>query len=216
MLSAAVEPPKHGWFEAWEEGAPQEHPGQTGAQLSPGTESSSAGCALTPGMWLVALPARSNELHRLLHPCCRWLWGSSDCIGTSCPMGPMQGDIYAWSVLPWELAVNIPSMVGMSRDTTQQQTWPWGFPPGPALQVSDAQRPPHAPVALQIFLASVCYSNGSGWGPTGLRRLYVLMLCGIAWSTVCFKSKMRRERQLVCSRTFREKMAPNLLSWKKK
>lgn len=38
----------------------------------------------------------------------------------------------------------------------------WGFPPGPASQVSDAERPPHAPVALQTFLGSVCYSGGGG------------------------------------------------------
>lgn len=69
------------------------------AQLSPGTGSSSVGRALALGTWLVALPARSNEPHPLSHPCCWRLWGGSRCVGTSCPMGPMQGDVYAWSVL---------------------------------------------------------------------------------------------------------------------
>lgn len=85
------------------------------------------------------------------------------------------------------------------------------------LQVSDAEWPLHAPVALQVFIC-VCLlfkrqRLRSCWARETLcisvvRRSVVYCLF--------FKSKMRSERQLACSQTFREKMAPKLLSWPKK
>lgn len=220
--------PKFGRYETWEEGAPWEHPGQAGAQLSPGTSSSSAGHALALGTWLVALPARNNELHPLLHLCCCWLWGSSRCIGMSCPMGPMQGDVYARSVLSLRAGPEHLLHAGdeQGHDVAADlllgllavlSSWPWGFPPGPALQVSDVERPPHAPVALQIFFG-VCLLLKwqwlrSRWAQETL-RVNVVRHCMVYG--LFFKSKMRSERQLACSRTFGEKIAPNLLSWTKK
>lgn len=49
------------------------HCGQAGAQLSPGTGSRSAGCALALGMgWWLCL-----QEPRMSHPCCHQLLGSA-------------------------------------------------------------------------------------------------------------------------------------------
>lgn len=53
----------------------------------------------------------------------------------------------------------------------------------------------------------------SRWAQETL-RVNVVRHCVVY--SLFFKSKMRSERQLACSLTFREKMAPNLHSWTKK
>lgn len=177
--------PKCGRYEAWEEGAPWEHPGQAGAQLSPSTGSSSTGRALTLGTWLVALPARSNELYPLSHPCCHQLWGSLCCSGTSCPMGPMQGDVYAQSVLSLRAGPEHPLHYRYARAGSAFKLVT-GLSTGPCVAGVRCEVATACPGSSSDFFVSVCYSNGSGWGPAGLRRLWALMSCGIVWSMAWF------------------------------
>jgi len=88
-------------------------------------------------------------------------------------MGPIQGDIYAQSGLSLRTGCPSPLHAGDEQGHSAAAdlvlgllailvSWPWGFLPGLALQVSDAGWLLHAPVGLQIFLASVCYSYGGG------------------------------------------------------
>lgn len=74
---------------------------------------------------------------------------------------------------------------------------PRGFPLSPALQVSDAEQPPHALVALQVFFG-VCLLLKwqwlrSRWAQEDL-PVNVVQHCAV--HGLFFKSKMRSERQL--------------------
>lgn len=122
------------------------------------------------GTWLIALPARATSSVASLLPLAvgqftlRW---------HEFPMGPMQGDVYAWNVLSLRPGTEYPFHGGVEQGQdaaadlllgllAMLPSWPRGFPLGSVLQVSDTERTPHAPVALQTFLVSVCYSSGSG------------------------------------------------------
>lgn len=153
------------------------HPGQAGAQLSPCTGTAQQVMLLpwAPDWWLCL------QEPRMSHPCCHQLLGSSQVA-----LWDMCKEVFMLGVFcPWEPALNVPSMLGMSRD----RTCPAAEAAGPVFEVAMglstfAGVRCGAANTPQWFLGGFCVCLLLKW--LWLRSCWVRRLCALVWHCMAY------------------------------